>query len=316
LLAAVALAGPRRLLAEPYVWAGAAIAGVLWAPWLVWQARHGWPQLDVSRSVAAGGSTSSQPWWAVVPFQFLLFSPPLAPVWIAGLVTFLRDRALRDVRFLALAAIVLALVFMATGGKPYYLSGLLPGLIAAGAVQVDGWLERGRAGVRRWLLIAAVVCSAAVSAVIALPLLGVRDAGPVVAVNPDVGETIGWPQFARTVAHVVAGLPDARHAVILTANYGEAGALDRFGPALGLPRVYSGHNAYGDWGPPPDGATPVVTIGLQAPQLAAELRGCHTAARIDDRVDIDNDEQGAVVSVCAAPRRPWSDEWPSLRRLG
>jgi hypothetical protein len=69
-------------------------------------------------------------------------------------------------------------------------------------------------------------------------------------------------------------------------------------------------------GPPPDGATPVVTIGLQAPQLAAELRGCHTAARIDDRVDIDNDEQGAVVSVCAAPRRPWSDEWPSLRRLG
>src|SRR5215211_1432781 len=72
LLAGVALAGPRRLLRNPYGWSGAAIALLLWSPWILWQADHGWPQLDVSRSVAEGRSTSSEPWWAVVPFQLLL----------------------------------------------------------------------------------------------------------------------------------------------------------------------------------------------------------------------------------------------------
>src|SRR3954453_12829111 len=74
LVAGWVISGPRRLLRRREVWAGAAIAVVLWSPWILWQARHGWPQFDVSRSIAAGGSTSSQPWWAIVPFQVLLLS--------------------------------------------------------------------------------------------------------------------------------------------------------------------------------------------------------------------------------------------------
>ena len=96
MLAGVAISGPRRLLRNPSVWAGAAIALVLWSPWLIWQADHGWPQIDVSREIAGGGSTSSEAWWAIVPFQFLLISPFLAPVWIAGLVRLFRDPAVRD----------------------------------------------------------------------------------------------------------------------------------------------------------------------------------------------------------------------------
>ncbi|MDX6677348.1 MAG: hypothetical protein QOE31_1400 [Solirubrobacteraceae bacterium] len=316
LLAGVVIAGPRRLLRNRYVWAGGAIALVIWAPWIAWQAGHGWPQLDVSRSVAAGQSTSSEAWWAIVPFQLLLVSPPLAPVWIAGLVRLFRDRALRDVRFVAWAWLVLACVFMATGGKPYYLAGLLPVLIAAGAAPVDGWVRGGRRRVRQGLLVAAIASSAAVSLVIALPVLSLERLGPVLAVNEDVGETIGWPQLAQTVAGVMHGLPDAARAVILTQNYGEAGAIDRYGPALGLPHAYSGHNAYGDWGPPPDRSTPVIVVGLQPRAIAAHLRGCRIAARIDDHAAIDNEEQGRTVAICRAPRHPWSREWPLLRHLG
>jgi 4-amino-4-deoxy-L-arabinose transferase-like glycosyltransferase len=185
LLAGVALAGPRRLLRNPYVWAGAAIALALWSPWIAWQAGHGWPQIDVSRSIAAGGSASSQPWWAVVPFQLLLVSPPLAPVWIAGLVKLFADPALRGVRFLAWAWVVLAFVFMAAGGKPYYLAGLLPVLIAAGALAVDGWLERGRAGARAGALVAALAAAALADAVIALPVLPADRSGAVIAVDAD-----------------------------------------------------------------------------------------------------------------------------------
>ena len=316
LLAGVVIAGPRRLLRNPYVWAGVAIALVLWSPWIAWQASNGWPQLDVSRSIADGGSTSSEPWWAIVPFQVLLASPPLAPLWIAGLVSLFRAPALRDVRFLAWAWVVLAVVFMVTAGKPYYLAGLLPALIAAGSLQVDGWLERGSVRVRRALLAFAVVSGGAVGLVIALPVLAQEDLGRVLALNEDVGETIGWPDLARTVDGVARDLPDAARAVILTSNYGEAGALERYGPALGLPPVYSGHNAYADWGPPPAGSEPVIVVGLPPGELAEHLRGCRVAARIDNRAGIENEEQGRVVMVCAGPRGSWASRWPGLRRLG
>ena len=313
LLAGVLIAGPRRLLRNPWVWSGAAIALVLWSPWIAWQASNGWPQIAVSRSIAAGNSTSSQPWWAIVPFQVLLVSPVLAPVWIAGLVRLFRDPAVRPYRFLAWAWVVLAVVFMASAGKPYYLAGLLPALLGAGAVAVDGWLDRGRRGLRRGLIGIALVGSAAVSAIIALPLVPADRAGQVVATNPDVGETIGWPRFTQTIADVYRHVPGA---VILTSNYGEAGAIDRYGPALGLPHAYSGHNAFGDWGPPPNGSAPVVAVGLDRSDIATTLRDCRLRAHIDDGVGIDNDEQGAPVDVCRGPQRRWSAQWSAVKHLG
>jgi hypothetical protein len=189
-------------------------------------------------------------------------------------------------------------------------------LVAAGALQVDRWLERGRVGVRRAVLAATIAVSAVVSAIIALPVLPADRIGPVIAVNADVGETIGWPELARTVAGVFHGLPGAGRAVILARNYGEAGAIDRYGPALGLPHAYSGHNAYGDWGPPPDGGAPVIAVGLRPREIATQLRGCRLAARIDNRAGIENEERGQAVMVCRGPRRPWSQEWPALRHLG
>lgn len=313
LLAGVAVAGPRRLLRSPYVWGGAAIALALWSPWLLWQADHDWPQLDVARSIAGGGSTSSEPWWTIVPFQALLVGPLLAPVWIAGLVVLFRRR---DVRFLAWAWGVLAIVFMATGGKPYYLAGLLPLLLAAGATAVDRWLDRGRVTARRTTFATALALSAVTGAIIALPVLPPDKAGPVLAANEDVGETIGWPAFARTVADVHDSLASQAGAIVLTANYGEAGAIDRYGPELGLPRAYSGHNAYADWGPPPGDSGPVIVVGYSQEAAARHLDGCKVAAHIDNREDVDNEEQDGPVLVCTGPDRPWSELWPTLRRLG
>jgi 4-amino-4-deoxy-L-arabinose transferase-like glycosyltransferase len=316
LIAGVLISGPRHLLRSPYLWLGAALALLLFLPWLIWQADHGWPQVDVSRSIAGGESTSSEAWWAIVPFQFLLISPVLAPVWIAGLLRLFRDPAVREFRFIAWAWAILAVVFMASGGKPYYLAGLLPVLLGAGAVSVGRWLDRGRRGARPSLVAAAIGLSAVIDITISLPVLPADDAGPVIDMNEDVGETIGWPAFARTVAGVYRGLPDRERAVILTATYGEAGAIDRYGPDLGLPGAYSGHNAYGYWGPPSDGAAPVVAIGLASQDRTDHLRDCRAATRVDNGLDVDNDEQGTVIYICAGPRGSWSAEWPGLRHLG
>ena len=197
LLAGLALSGPRWVLREPRFWLGVAIASLMWSPWLVWQAAHGWPQLVVSGSIAAGGSTSSAPWWQIVPFQVLLAGPPLAIVWIAGLVRLFRDPAVRNVRFLAWAWVVLAVVFMVVGGKPYYLAGLLPLLHAAGAGPVIAWTGHGRAVLRRAVLGVVVVMSAVAGAVIALPVLPAQLAGQAVLVcaGPQQPWSALWPRI-------------------------------------------------------------------------------------------------------------------------
>lgn len=85
-------------------------------------------------------------------------------------------------------------------------------------------------------------------------------------------------------------------------NYGEAGAIDRYGPKLGLPRAYSGHNGY--WcfgrppghGRPPDTGGPTIVVGPDTVADASNLRQYWTdvrpVGRIDNRVGLDDEEQG------------------------
>jgi 4-amino-4-deoxy-L-arabinose transferase-like glycosyltransferase len=307
------VAGPRRVFRDYRLWIGVSVALLVWSPWVVWQSLHGWPQLDVSSSIAAGGSGSSQPRWLLLPFQFLLVSPVLAPVWIAGLVALACRASLRRFRSLAVAWLVLVILFLVTGGKPYYLAGLFPALLAAGAIETDAWLERGSSRARESWLSAAVVLSGVVSIVLALPVVPARDAGPVIAANGDVGETIGWPELVRTVA-MVYHRADAP-AVIFSSNYGEAGAIDRFGRSLGLPRAYSGHNGFSSWGPPPDRSGPVVVVGLDARMLVTDFAGCRLEARIDNAAGVDNDERGTQIELCSGTRQPWSRIWSGLRHF-
>lgn len=312
--------GPRAALRSPWPWAGAGIALLLWTPHLVWQAVHGWPQLELSAAIAAGTSGTSQPWWLFLPFQLVLISPVLVPVWAAGLWRLARDPALRTYRSFAVAYLVLAAAFLVTGGKPYYLTGLYPVLLAAGAEPTLRWVHAGASRARPALLGIALGLSAVVSSVLFLPLVPVQHLAdtPILAINYDAGETVGWPAFARTVAGVHAGLPAAEreNAIVVTRNYGEAGAIDRFGPDLGLPRAYSGHNSYAEWGPPPETATTSIVVGYDRVQLEQWFGSVEEAARIDNGVGLDNDEQGTSVWVCRDRVAPWAELWPELARLG
>ncbi len=316
LLAGVIIVGPRELLRSPWVWAGAGVALAIWAPWLIWQAREGWPQLDVAENIAAGGSASSESRWALLPFQLLLLSPLLAGVWLVGLWRLLTDPELRAFRFLGWAWVALVVIFTVLGGKPYYLAGMFPALVAAGAISVDRWLDGGRAALRRGLLAGALAVSALVAITLALPVLPAEDLDPVVALNEDVGETVGWPEFAETVAAVRARAPSDEETAILTTNYGEAGAIDRYGPELGLPPAHSGHNGYWEWGPPSDRAQHVIGIGFEAGELGRDLYGCRVVARITNDAGIDNEELGTPVVLCGGARRPWAEIWPEFRALG
>ena len=291
----------------------------MWAPYLVWQASHGWPQLAVARSIAGGSSGTSAPRWLLLPEQLGLISPYLAPVWITGLVRLFRDRTLRWCRALGAAYVVLAAAFLVTGGKPYYLAGMFPLLLAAGAGPVVAWLGRGRTRLRTGLISAAVALS--LTAVpLTLPVLPAADLRytPIVQLNYDAGETVGWPAYVREIAAVYDSLPAVRRSstVVLASNYGEAGAVGRYGQAAGLPQVYSGHNGYWYWGPPPAWASTAVSVGFDRATLAGFCGSLRLAARLNNHLGVANQEQGAPVWVCSQLRAAWTVIWPRLRNLG
>src|SRR5439155_5643214 len=119
---------------------------------------------------------------------------------------------------------------------------------------------------RAALITAALAVNIALSAVIALPLLPVPVLAktPVPALNQVTRDQIGWPAYVRQVAGVYRDLSagDRAHAVIVTGNYGEHGAIARYGGPYGLPPVYSGQNELWYLARPPGGATVVVLVGL------------------------------------------------------
>jgi Dolichyl-phosphate-mannose-protein mannosyltransferase len=301
-----------RLVRSRWLWAGIVLGLVLWLPYLAWQVGHGWPQLDLAEDVRRDEAGESRA--TLIPLQLLLIGPLLAPVLAVGLWGLLRDATLRTWRSLGYAYLALLVVVFVTGGKPYYAAPFLYGLLAAGTVLVERWLRRP---IRLAAIAAILSVSIAVAVVVALPVLPADRIGgtPIADLNEDAIETVGWPQLARTVARVYEGLPAAerRTAVIFTGNYGEAGAIDRYGHALGLPRAYSAQNAYARFGKPPDSRGPVIVLGYRDPSV--DFSRCRSAAKVDNGVDLDNEEQGGTVFVCALPAQSWEVIWPHLTHL-
>ena len=297
--ATLLVVGPRAPLRSPWAFAGAAAALVLVAPYAVWQQLHGWPQLTVAGNIggsAEGGRAG------FLPFQLVMVSPLLVPVWVAGLLAPFRRPTWRPLRFLPWSYAACCLLYLAGNGKAYYLASFYPTLLGLGAVPAAAWVAtRGRQA----LLIAAIAVSGVLGAYLALPLLPVRSlqGSAPAQINPDLKEEVGWPRFAATVTRAWNSLPDRTHTAVFTGNYGEAAAVQ----LLAHLHAYSGHNGFALWGPPPDTDTFALVIGD-----GYLFDDCRTLARIDNGIGLDNDEQGTPVSLCR-PSASWSTLWPRLR---
>lgn len=291
---------------------------MLWTPNLWWQVTHGLPQLEMSRQIAAGQSGTSEPRALVVPMQFVLVAPFLAPVWLLGLWRLVRDPRLRVWRSFAVAYAVVLAVVVVTGGKSYYVAGLYPVLLAAGAVPIAEWLGRpGRATAARVAVGVALVLSIGVNAVLFLPVLPAdRLVGtPVLDINYDAGEQIGWPELAAAVVRARDTLPPDRRAgaIALARNYGEGGAVHRYLPSM---PAYSGHNSLYAFGPPPSDARDAIVLGYAEGQLRSWFTDVQRVGTVGNAAGVDNDEQGRPVWRCSGPTAPWSQVWPQMRQVG
>jgi 4-amino-4-deoxy-L-arabinose transferase-like glycosyltransferase len=315
LAAGLILARRWDIVRSPWAWSAIGIALLLWLPNLVWQAANGWPQLTMAQAISQyAGDNRGQ----IVPLLWLFTGPFLFPVTAAGLLWVLRSTAAGPWRAVGIAALVGLLLVVVSGGKAYYAIGSVPVFMAAGAILLDRWLARGHRRVRAATFATAAVLSGALIALLTLPILPLASYAKTTlpATVPDVANTVGWPEYVATVEGVVAALPaeERAHAVILTNDYSEASPLILLGK--GLPPIYSGHNSYWSWGPPPADLTVVVHVGDWRPADPNQFFvGCHDVANIDNALGIPNAEQGTAVTVCTGLRASWTTLWPELRTI-
>jgi hypothetical protein len=266
---ALLLTHHRREFAKKWIWIAGAIAVALFLPNLIWQVRHHFPTIEDLANVRREGKNVVLGPIAFVKEQIFDMGLILLPVWLAGLIWFLRDRRWR---VLGLTFAVFFVLMEVAHGKNYYVFPIYPMLFAGGAVVVERWLADRSTRVR----------TTARTAVIAIIVLAILPAIPLVTwmLPPErllayqtaigfkpakaevhhesllpqpIADQFGWPEMAQEVAAIYNSLPPEERAQtgIWAGNYGEAGAINEFGPHYGLPRAWSRHQNHWYWGPPP-----------------------------------------------------------------
>jgi len=112
LFAGILVTRQRALLASPWLYAGLAIAAVIVAPNVAWQARHHWVQLTFASHVRDYGQAAS-----TIPTQFVFLGAASVILAIPGLLWLLRDDAGRPFKPFAIAYFVAVALTLLTGGK-------------------------------------------------------------------------------------------------------------------------------------------------------------------------------------------------------
>jgi hypothetical protein len=319
----VVLTPARRFLKSKWLWYGVALSILIFLPNLLWQAQHHFISLDFlqhihARDVRQGRTKGFLP----DQLRYTLF---VLPLWLAGLYFYLVSPKGARFRMLGWMYVIVLTMFVIAKGRGYYMLPGYPMLYAAGSVYGEQWLATLRRG--SGMVIRAVVWTA-LSANIVLIMLFFMPVSRINSrlwnientVNGDLREELGWEELTQTAAQIRDSLtPDDRaHLGILAGNYGEAGAINLFGPHYGLPRAISGINSfwargYGD--PPPQA---LIVIGISRGYLDKHFASCQLVGHTGNQFGVKNEEteDHPDIFVCRGLLQPWPEFWKDFRYYG
>ena len=262
------LTAQRRVFLNRWIWLGDLAACLVFLPNFLWNVHYHWPFVELIRNIKSEGRDVVLP-----PLQFffqqtLLVHPLTAPIWIAGLMALLFSARLKPYRFLGWTYLVAYTVFFVLHGKNYYLSPVYPLLLAAGAVVIERYFERSHHAWPKPALLLVLLAAGAYFAPIVVPVFSPNqfitytnylpmkiphmEHHHAAAILPQwYADQFGWKEIVAETAQAWNQIPSEQRGDcgIFAQDYGQAGAIDFFGPRYGLPPALSGHQTYFLWGP-------------------------------------------------------------------
>jgi hypothetical protein len=347
LLAGVALTPERKFLKSRYLWLGVLACVVIAMPNLIWQVRHQFPFLELIHNVRMSGRDIARSPLAFIADQMMIMNPLLAPLWVGGLIWVFASSKGKRYRVLGWCFLVVLITLMAMKAKNYYVTPVYPMLFAAGAIGLESLTglslgysaEKSVDGVRRvrnlhlaWIrstYIFLLLVSGALLAPFCVPVLSPEnflryESGlglkPPEIEHQDNGpfpqwfaDEFGWEDMVREVARVYHSLPpdEQKRTAIFSNGWGEAAAVDYFGPKYGLPHAISKHNSYWVWGPDNyDGSTMIIlrSSGRNEPKQFRSVEDVgsvgHPFSRGDERFHI---------FLCRGLKVDLRAAWPRLK---
>jgi hypothetical protein len=268
LVVGLLLTTERRVLLNKWFWLGGVVAFLIFLPNVVWNIHNHWPFMELMNNIRADGRDVQLSPLEYFAQQILLLHPLTAPIWITGLFALLLSPRLKNYRLLGWCYLVAFTLFVLLKGKNYYLAPIYPVLLAAGAIMIEVGIERTR---QRWLkpaIILLLLAGGAWFAPLVVPVfspdhfISYMNSLPFKVPRTEhsherallpqhYADQFGWEEMTAMTAQAWSRLtPEERHDCgIFAQDYGQAGAIDFFGPRYGLPPALSGHQTYFLWGP-------------------------------------------------------------------
>jgi len=319
-LAGVLFTEARKYLRTIWPWAGLLLSLAIFAPNFIWQFRHHFVTYDFlkfihQRDINEGLTQYFLP--SQIEMTLLSF-----PLWLAGFYFCWRSGEGRKFRPLCWMYFVPLLAFLVARGRDYYLAPAYPMLYAAGAVWLERWLDKLPAQRQRWLrsAVAAALCISILGAtVVGLPVapIGSPMFRAVDKINVTFRDEIGWQDFVATLASIRDSLPAEEQSQlgILVENYGEVGAVNLYGPALGLPRAISGVNSSWERGYDSPAPPVVIVAGFPREFLDANFTSCRLVAQVTNSYGVVNEEttERKDIYLCGPPKAGWPQFWQSFQ---
>jgi 4-amino-4-deoxy-L-arabinose transferase-like glycosyltransferase len=316
------LASPlRSQLRTPWPWLAVALSLAISLPNLLWQTDHGWATLEFLRSIRAS-MLADIPRSLFLLGQLLYMHPFSALLWGAALAGTTKAGGTEGRPFVWIFMVALA-AFLLTGAKPYYLAPAYPPLFALGAMAWERWL-RSQSG--RAAFLSLQVATGLATTIFTLPFFSLTHTDamvdrllgrvvPAVALTHDLHDEYGWRELAHTVATVLQRLPPAERdrTTIVTANYGQAAAINHFSPPPGL-RASTGHMTFFLWGPANPTADILVAVGMERSWLVNACGSLVLAAESDHPLALPH-ERHVAIHLCRELRGPLPTLWPTLKRF-
>jgi hypothetical protein len=314
----------RKVFASPWIWIAGAIAFLIFLPNLLWNIQHHFPFIELQKNIRNSGRDVPLSPLAFFGQEILTMHPLTFPIWAAGLWFYFSPTG-KPFRVLGWAWIFTAGVIVTVSPRVYYLYPAFPLLFAAGAV-----FWEAQAHWRRYVWPVGMAASAIFIVVpFAMPILPpetyIRYARALHFSAPAIetfklgplpqffADRFGWQEMTATVAGVYNNLPEEVRpkTAIFGQNYGEAAAIDMFGPKYGLPAAISGHQNYFFWGPRGYTGESVIVMHGDEADLKSKFAEVQKVASVYHPYSMPFEHFD--VFYCRGLKRPLGEVWPSVK---